>query len=78
MTIPSLAHLKATFDDAEKRHPDLMERYAQRLLEAETAQEKIEAMRSGLRETFRARYPMPEGLGWPGDAIPCEVINGPA
>lgn len=61
----SLAHLKATFEDAEKRHPDLMERYSARLAEATTTDERAEVMRAGLRETFRERYPMPAGCNWP-------------
>jgi hypothetical protein len=55
-------HLRGTFEGAEKRHPDLMERYSGRLAEADSVDEKIEIMRAGLRETFRTRYPMPEGF----------------
>lgn len=55
--------LSQTFETAEKAHPDLMEPYSVRLGEAtDDAHERMEIMRAGLRETFRRRYPMPEGF----------------
>lgn len=68
-------HLKATFEQVERHHPDLMERYSGRLAEALTTTERIEIMQAGLRETFRARYPMPEELAWPSDAVTAEAVS---
>jgi hypothetical protein len=67
-----LQHLTVTFGLAERAHPDLMEPYSCRLAEAADAVERAEIMRAGLRETFRARWPMPEAF-WPGPQLPREV-----
>lgn len=64
--------LAELFESAERAHPDLMERYGNRLADAETTAERAEIMRAGLRETFRQRYPMPKGVEWPkaAEAVP--------
>lgn len=66
MTRPT--HLETTFTEAERLHPDLMERYSARLAEAESSDERRSIMWAGLRETFRRRFPMPVGACWPGEA----------
>ena len=66
--------LKTTFAGAERRHPDLMEPYATRLGEADTDADRMEIMRTGLRETFRARYPMPEEF-WPKTPVIVEGVQ---
>jgi hypothetical protein len=65
VSVEGLQHLTITFELAERGHPDLMEPYGNRLADAATAAERAEAMRAGLRETFRRRYPMPAGSTWP-------------
>jgi hypothetical protein len=68
-----IKHLTTTFEMAEKAHPDLMEPYSVRLAEAESADDRAAVMRAGLRETFRARWPMPEGFAWPSEQACAEV-----
>jgi hypothetical protein len=65
-----IAHLTKTFNDAELRHKELMEPYSTRLAEAESADVRRSIMEAGLRETFRRRYPMPEGCRWPESLEP--------
>jgi hypothetical protein len=56
-------HLTQVFEEAERLHPELMERYSILLVQAfDDAAERKAIMRRGLRETFRLRYPMPEGF----------------
>lgn len=62
MSLAGYDHLCATFAHAERLHPDLMEPYSTRLGDAADASERTAIMRAGLRETFRRRYPMPEGF----------------
>lgn len=50
----ALAHLKATFDQACRTHPDIMEPYMIRL----DGEGDKETMRAGLRETINQRYPV--------------------
>lgn len=51
-----VAHLSATFDEATRAFPALFEPYLILLADADEV-EKIDIMRRGLRETFKARYP---------------------
>lgn len=60
MTKPT--HLSVAFAEAEKLHPDLMEPYSSRLGEAQASDERRAIMEAGLRETFRRRWPMPDGF----------------
>lgn len=59
-----IQRLTSVFEQAERQHPDLMEPYSVRLAEAAAADERVEIMRAGLRETFRRRFPMPDAC-WP-------------
>lgn len=68
----TVSHLERTFLDAERTHPDVMERYTSRLAEAQSADERRAIMEAGLRETFRRRYPMPEGCAWSPNAAASE------
>jgi hypothetical protein len=58
-------HLFETYRAAEKSHPDLMEPFAQAIVEAEDREAEASAMRHALAVTFRGRYPMPAGCSWP-------------
>lgn len=60
MSIPGYDHLCETFAQTERTFPDLMEPYAIRLGDAETADERMLIMQAGLRETFKQREPMAE------------------
>lgn len=51
------AQLAELFRQAEAAHPDLMESYTIRLVEAGDADERREIMRAALRETVAQRYP---------------------
>lgn len=55
-------HLAEVFGLAEKHHSGLLEPYTVMLVDAERAEDRRDIMRAGLRETFRQRYPMPEGF----------------
>ena len=66
-------HLRSTFEEAERLHPDLMEPHSTRLAEAQDASEAIAIMREGLRRTFRQRYPMPDDF-WPEPQKAREVV----
>jgi hypothetical protein len=52
-------HLAQTFDRASKAkaHADLMEPYVIALSDCGGEADRVEAMRRGLRETFKCRYP---------------------
>jgi hypothetical protein len=73
-----IKQLTTLFEAAEKAHPDLMEPYSVRLAEAADAVERAAVMRAGLRETFRARWPMPEGFAWPEPATAATSSSGAA
>lgn len=57
------AHLTATFDEAARAFPGLLERYVIMLADASEDGEKIDIMRRGLRETIKARYPQHQPAG---------------
>lgn len=68
-------HLRSTFEAAERSHRDVMEQYTVLLAQEDlTSVEKISIMRAGLRETFRARFPMPEGVPWPKAEVVQEAV----
>jgi hypothetical protein len=52
-----VSHRHETFALACRHHPDLMESYSIALGEEDDANERLEIMRRGLRETFCLRYP---------------------
>lgn len=69
MSITGFKHLSHTFEEAERSHRDLMEPYSIMLVQAtDDASERMEIMRAGLRQTFRRRYPMPDGF-YDGKAV---------
>lgn len=51
-------HLHGTFDMACRGWPDLMETYVVRLVDIEDPAERVEIMRTALRETLSRRFPM--------------------
>lgn len=70
MSIPGFTNCCEVFREAEKRFPDLMEPYVNRLADvADDADQTIKIMREGLAATFRQRYPMPDGVAWPEPMI---------
>jgi hypothetical protein len=54
----TLAHITATFDQAAREHPEIMERYSVMLADADEDVDKLAIMRRGLRETLARRWPM--------------------
>jgi hypothetical protein len=52
----TLAHLTATFDQAVREHPELLEQYVVMLADADEAVDKLAIMRRGLRETVAERF----------------------
>jgi hypothetical protein len=51
-------HTQATFDACARMWPDLMEPYANRLLDELQPEERQQIMRQGLRETIKKRFPL--------------------
>lgn len=69
MTIPGYKLTVEVFEEAEKRHSDLMESWSGKLALCDgDAAERQAIMRAGLAATFRQRYPMPEHL-WRNDNL---------
>jgi len=64
MTTEGYKHLVATFEQAERLHPDLMEPFGTLLAETKDAGERTKIMRHGLASTFRRRFPMSENQWW--------------
>jgi hypothetical protein len=51
----AFAHLKQTFDQVAKYHPDMLEPFLNRLADADE-RTQTSVMREGLRDTFRLRH----------------------